>query len=65
MTRGTAWPARKSVTRKQEASAWGERADGQRLSGWDDKKVLKLDSSDNYPTTQIHLMPLNLTLKND
>ena len=36
-----------------------------KISWWDDKKVLKLDSSDNYPTTQIHLMPLNLTLKND
>lgn len=46
MTRGTAWPDRKSVTRKQEASAWGERADGQRLSGWDDKKVLQTHGED-------------------
>ena len=47
MTRGTAWPHRKSVTRKQEARGWGERADGQRVSGWDDKKVLKMDRSDS------------------
>lgn len=45
MTRGTAWPDRKSVTRKQEV-AWGERADGQRLSGWDDKKVLRTHGDD-------------------
>lgn len=33
-----------------------------RVSIWDDEKVLEVDGDDGYTTMQIHLMSLNYTL---
>ena len=37
---------------------------GDRVSVWEDEKVLEMDGGSRYTTMQIHLMTLNYTLKN-
>lgn len=38
---------------------------GDRVSIWEDKKVLEMDGGDGCTTVWMHLIPLNCTLKHD